>query len=252
LLCERIIARLDVKGSKLIKGIHLEGLRIIGDPHIYAKKYEESGADEIIFIDTVASLYGRENLVKIVEKTSKKIFIPLTAGGGVRTIEDIQALLNAGADKVAINTAAVNDPSLITRAVKKFGSQCIVVSVDAKRKEGKWEVYTENGREPSGKTVFEWIKQVIELGAGEIFLTSIDNEGTKQGFDLELIKKTAAFCTVPLIIAGGAGNIDHIKEIFAVNIAGVALASILHYNTLSINEIKENLKDFANIRPKRI
>ncbi|MFH0869432.1 MAG: imidazole glycerol phosphate synthase cyclase subunit [archaeon] len=260
MLCKRIIARLDVKGPNLVKGVHLEGLRIIGNPFEYAKRYEEQGADEIIYLDTVASLYGRDNLMEIVKKTTKDIFIPITVGGGIRNIEDIRALLNSGADKVAINSAAIRNPGLITEAADCFGSQCIVVSIEAKRREeGHWECYIENGREKTGKNVIEWIKEAIDLGAGEILLTSIDMEGTKKGFDLELIEEASRVCTVPLIVCGGAGNLEHIKELFkgrvgadgmnhTNDIDAVALAAVLHYNILTIAEIKKGISGLANMR----
>jgi cyclase len=248
MLCKRIIARLDVKGPDLVKGVHLEGLRIIGNPYEFAKKYEEQGADEIIYIDTVASLYGRNNLVEIVRNTTKNIFIPITVGGGIRTIDDIRALLNAGADKVAINTAAIRNPLFIKKTVEHFGSQCIVVSIEAKQKEGYWEPYIENGREKTGKDVVSWIKKAIKLGAGEILLTSIDMEGTKNGFDLELIEAAQRICTVPLVVCGGAGNLEHIREAFRKNIDGVAIASVLHYNILNVGEVKKGVSDTVSMR----
>ncbi|HYD03337.1 MAG TPA: imidazole glycerol phosphate synthase subunit HisF [Alphaproteobacteria bacterium] len=250
--CKRIIARLDVKGPNVVKGVHLEGLRIIGNPYELAKRYEEQGADEIIYIDTVASLYGRDNLVEIVKKTTKDIFIPITVGGGIRTLEDINDLLKCGADKVAINTAAINNPQIITKAAERFGSQCIVVSIEAKRREEhgivKWEAYTENGRERTHKDVIEWIKEAIKLGAGEILLTSIDCEGVKKGFDSELIDEASKVCTIPLIISGGAGNLAHIEEAFKKGVDAVSLASVLHYKTLTVSEIKEKIKNFVPIR----
>jgi cyclase len=248
MLCKRIIARLDVKGPNLVKGVHLEGLRIIGNPYEFAKKYEKQGADEIIYMDTVASLYGRDNLVEIVKNTTKNIFIPITVGGGIRTIDDIRALLNAGADKVAINTAAIRNPLLIKKAAEHFGSQCIVVSIEAKQKEGYWEPYIENAREKTGKNVLAWIKHAIKLGAGEILLTSIDMEGTKNGFDMELIESAQKVCTVPLVVCGGAGNLEHIREVFKKNIDGVALASVLHYNILHVEEIKKGVSDLVPVR----
>jgi cyclase len=248
MLCKRIIAILYVKGPSLIKGVHLEGLRIIGNPYEFAKKYEEQGVDELIYVDTVASLYGRNNLVEIVKKTTKNIFIPITVGGGIRTIDDIRMLLNSGADKVAINTAAIKNPNLIREASECFGKQCIVVSIQAKKKEGFWEAYIENGREPTGKNVIKWIKEVIKLGAGEILLTSVDMEGTKKGFDIELIKQAEKICSVPLIVSGGAGNLEHIYDVFKRKIDGVALASVLYYNILNTNEIKQKISDIVHIR----
>jgi cyclase len=248
MLCKRIIARLDVKGPNLVKGVHLEGLRIIGNPFEYAKKYEEQGADELIYIDTVASLYGRENLIEIVRKTTKNIFIPITVGGGIRILDNIRELLKSGADKVAINTAAIKNPNFIKEASDSFGSQCIVISIEAKKKENFWEAYIENGREPTNKNVIKWIKEAIKLGAGEILLTSVDMEGTKKGFDIELIKQAEKICTVPLVVSGGAGNMKHIVNVFKRKIDGVALASVLHYNILDINEIKQKISNLTNIR----
>jgi cyclase len=196
----------------------------------------------------VASLYGRDNLIEIVRNTTKNVFIPITVGGGIRTIDDIRALLNAGADKVAINTAAIRNPLFIKKAAEQFGSQCIVVSIEAKQKEGYWEPYIENGREKTGKNVLAWIKKAIKLGAGEILLTSIDTEGTKNGFDIELIEAVQKVCKVPLVVCGGAGNLEHIRGVFKKNIDGVALASVLHYNLLSIGEIKKGVSDIVSIR----
>lgn len=249
MITKRIIARLDVKGPNLVKGIHLEGLRIIGNPNEYAKKYENQGADELIFIDSVASLYGRDNLNEIVKKTTKNIFIPLTVGGGIRTLEDIRVLLNSGADKVAINTGAIKNPEFLKEAATRFGSQCIVLSVQAKKRNGYWEAYTENGREASGLNIIDWIKKAIDLGIGEVLLTSIDREGTKKGFDLELINEVEKICTVPLIICGGAGKEKDLEEIFNHNIDGVALAAILHYDISTIDKIKKNLEKNYLIRP---
>ena len=249
MLCKRIIARLDVKGPNLVKGVHLEGLRIMGNPYEFAKRYEQQGADEILYIDTVASLYGRDNLVDIVKNTTKNIFIPITVGGGVRTLEDINILLKSGADKVAINTAAINNPQFITEAANRFGSQCIVVSIEAKKRVDHWEAYTENGRERSGKDVIGWIQEAIKLGAGEILLTSIDNEGMRKGFDIELITAASNICTVPLIVCGGAGKLEDVMEVFHYNIEAVAVASILHYNVNTIGDIKEAVKGIVPIRP---
>ena len=239
----RLIARLDVKGPDVIKGVHLECLRIVGKPAFLARKYYLNGADELLYIDTVASLYGRQNLLDIVNETSDKIFIPFTVGGGIRTLEDIKEFLKAGADKVAINTVATKNPELIKEAAKMFGSQCIVGSIEAKKiGDNKWEAYTDNGREKTGLDVVEWAKKLEGLGAGEILLTSIDAEGTKNGFDLALIKEVSEAISIPLIASGGAGTLEHIKEcITQCNVNAVAVASVLHYNTLSINKIKKYL-----------
>lgn len=241
----RVIVRLDVKGPNVIKGVHLECLRIVGKPGELAEKYYLQGADELTYMDIVASLYGRQNLLNIVHQASDKIFIPFTVGGGVRTIDDIKEFLKAGADKVAMNTAATKNPELIREAAKMFGSQCIVSSIEAKKVgEGKWEAYTDNGREKTGLDVIEWAKKVEEMGAGEILLTSIDMEGTKKGFDLELIKKVSEVISIPLIASGGAGNVDHISDgIIKGKVNAVAMAAVLHYDLLTIKEIKEHLSN---------
>ncbi len=239
----RIIARLDVKGPNVIKGVHLECLRVVGKPGDLAEKYYLEGADELLYMDIVASLYRRDNLLNIVNQASDKIFIPFTVGGGIRSLQDIKEFLKAGADKVAINTAATENPNLISKAARMFGSQCIVLSIEAKRRgDNKWEVYTNNGRERTGLDVIEWIKKAEDLGAGEILLTSIDQEGTKKGFDIELIKSISEFASIPIIVSGGAGSSDDIyKCIKECNIDTIAIASILHYNISSIPQIKQNL-----------
>jgi cyclase len=236
----RLVARLDIKGTNLIKGIHLEGLRIIGDPQYYAKLYYEQGADEILYIDVVASLYGRSKLTEIVRHTAKNVFVPLTVGGGIRTLEDVKELLRAGADKVAINTAAVDRPELISEVARRFGSQCMVLSIEAKRlPRGGWEVYTECGREQSGKDVVDWAKEAVKLGAGEILLTSIDQEGTRKGFDIELVNAVASEVSVPIIVSGGYGNPSHLVELFdKSDIDAVAFADVLHYNRASFKTLR--------------
>ncbi len=237
----RIIARLDIKGSNLIKGIHLEGLRIIGDPNEYAVKYYMQGADELIYMDTVASLYGRNHLSNLIENAAKNIFIPLTVGGGIRTLDDAINIFRSGADKVAINTAAVRNPSLISSIANVFGSQSVVLSIEAKRiGNERWEVYTDGGREPSGLDVLDWAKSAVNMGAGEILLTSIDHEGTRKGFDLSLIKAVVDLVSVPVIASGGMGCPEDINS--AVNIGGaaaIAAADIFHYGRASINDVRE-------------
>lgn len=242
----RIIPRLDIKGPNVIKGVHLEGLRIVGKPAELAKKYYDQGADEILYIDIVASLYGRENILEIIKNTiSLGVFIPITVGGGIRTLEDIKNILRAGADKIAINTFAVKNPEFIKKASEKFGSQCIVGSIEAKKKEeNKWEVYIENGREKTGLDVIEWAKKLVELGVGELLITSIDQEGTEEGYDLDLIKKISDEVSVPVIACGGAKNCENLKECLEkTKCEAVAIASLLHYEKISINEIKKYLKD---------
>lgn len=237
----RLIARLDIKGPNLIKGIHLEGLRVIGNPKEYARRYYEQGADELIYMDSVASLYGRNSLHDIVRQAAQDVFVPMTVGGGLRSIQDVREILRAGADKVAINTAAIQRPELITEIAHVFGSQCMVLSIEAKHQgNDHWEVYTENGRERSGIDVLEWALQGVELGAGEILLTSIDQEGTRDGFDCKLIKSVSDAVTVPVIACGGMGMNSHLIDVVEHGHAdAVAMADILHYDRSSIPEIRE-------------
>ncbi|WP_078125508.1 imidazole glycerol phosphate synthase subunit HisF [Leptospira alexanderi] len=237
----RLIARMDIKGPNLIKGVHLEGLRVIGSPGEYAHKYYHQGIDELIYIDCVASLYGRNNLSEIVENTVKDIFVPLTVGGGIRSVEDAMQILRSGADKVAINTAAIANPNLISEISRKFGSQCVVLSVQAKQVgERKWEAYTDNGREKTGLDVIEWVEKGVKLGAGEILLTSIDREGTRKGFDIELIHAVTKVVSVPVIASGGMGAPEHLIDVVKNGEAdAVAMADILHYNRFTIGEIRK-------------
>lgn len=237
----RLIPRLDIKGANLIKGIHLEGLRVIGDPNEYAVKYYNNGADELIFMDAVASLYERNNLTDIIKKAARNVFIPITVGGGIRSIDDAKSLLRNGADKLAINTAAIREPSLITKLSEECGSQCVVISIEAKRQNnGDWEAYIDNGRERTGKKVIDWCKEAISLGAGQILLTSVDNEGTKKGFDIELIKEASTISSVPLVVSGGMGEINHFIDLAEnVDIQGVAIANLLHYGTINIQAIRD-------------
>ncbi len=229
----RIIPRLDIKGPNLVKGIHLEGLRVLGKPEFFARHYYETGADELLFMDVVASLYNRNSLQDIIRKTASEIFIPLTVGGGLRTIEDIKSVLRAGADKVALNTAAIRRPEFIREAVQKFGSSTIVISIEAKDLgNGRYEAYTDNGRESTGKDVYEWCDQVVELGAGEIFITSIDKEGTGRGFDERLIAEVSKRVDVPVIACGGAGKIEDLLNVIRKGASAVSLASMLHYECL--------------------
>lgn len=247
---KRIIARLDIKGENLVKGIQLEGLRKIGNPNEKAMNYYLQGADEILYEDVVASLYERNSLQKIIDSSTKNIFIPITVGGGIRSIEDVKSALNAGADKIAINTAAIKREKIITEVSKKFGSQCMVLSIQAKFRNGRWEAFYENGREPSGLDVIEWSIKAEKLGAGEIFLTSIDREGMAKGMDLNLIRAVTENVSIPVIASGGVGNLNDIKLAFDDgNADAVALAHILHYNEASIGEIKEHcLRNNINVR----
>lgn len=227
----RIIPRLDVKGANLVKGIHLEGLRVLGTPEVFARLYADEGADELIFIDAVASLYGRNSLLDVVAKTAQNVFIPLAVGGGIRSMDDISAALRAGADKVAINTQAINDPNFISSAAARYGSSTIVVHIDAKRnKAASWSAWTENGREPSHWDAVNWAKEAERRGCGEIMITSIDNEGTARGFDMELNSAIASAVSVPVIVSGGAGSPKHVSEAFMhADISAACVASILHY-----------------------
>lgn len=244
----RIIPRLDIKGPNLVKGIHLEGLRVLGKPWEFAYKYYQDGADELIYMDVVASLYGRNSLCDIIEKTAENIFVPLTAGGGIRSLEDIRKILRAGADKVAINTAAIQNPDLISDGAKAFGSQCIVVSIEAKQINNGYEALTDNGRETTGKDVFEWAKEVEGLGAGEILLTSIDREGVGSGYDLELTKKIAEMVKIPVIACGGCGKPEHIVEVIEKGLAdAVSVASIFHYGYLENRIDQSEFKKEGNI-----
>jgi cyclase len=239
----RVIPRLDIKGPNVVKGIHLEGLRVVGEPGELALRYYEEGADELLYMDIVASLYGRNSLLPIVERAARSIFIPMTVGGGIRSIEDIRAMLRAGADKVAINTAAVKRPDFIAEAAHQFGSQCVVISIEAKRRgPGKWEALTDNGREKTGLDAVPWAHKAAELGAGEILLTSVDQEGTGLGYDVDLIKILAASLPVPVIAAGGAGEPSHVARAAVEGRAdAVSIAAMLHYKRQTIAQIKEEL-----------
>lgn len=236
----RLIARLDIKGSNLIKGVHLEGLRVIGDPKDYAYRYYQQGIDELIYMDAVASLYGRNHLAEIIKKTVKNIFIPLTVGGGIRSVEDAASVLRSGADKIAMNTAAVSKPELINQIAETFGNQCVVLSVEAKQSTNQgWEVLTENGRERSGRNVIEWVTEAVDRGAGEILLTSVDREGTRKGFDVGLLRAVSQSVAVPVIASGGMGSPE--DAIDAVNNGGadaIAMADILHYERATIGDVR--------------
>lgn len=241
----RILARLDVKSQNVIKGIHLEGLRVIGKPFDLATKYYADGADEIVYMDTVASLYGRSNILPVVQQAAEDIFVPLTVGGGIRTEADIVAALRSGADKVAINTAAIKDPDFLTRGANALGSQCITLSIEAKsRGAGKWEALTDNGREMTGVDVLEWAKQGEGLGAGEILLTSVDQEGTQTGFDIDLIGLVRDAVRIPVIAAGGAGKAAHVIDMIKeTGCDAVCCASIFHYGKLDIPDLKRAIAD---------
>ncbi|MBS4047988.1 MAG: imidazole glycerol phosphate synthase cyclase subunit [Alphaproteobacteria bacterium] len=236
----RLIARMDIKGPHLIKGVHLEGLRKIGDPQEYAQKYYRAGADELLYMDVVASLYGRNNLTDIVRRTAENVFIPLTVGGGIRCIEDVDLLLRSGADKVAVNTAAHARPELLSEIANRFGSQCLVLSIEAKRDDkGSWEAYTDNGREHTGRDAVAWAKQGAKLGIGEILVTSVDQEGTRKGFDIELVRQITQAVAIPVIASGGMGSMEHLYKVVEQGGAdAVAMADILHYGRLALPNIR--------------
>ena len=239
----RVIARLDIKGPNLIKGVHLEGLRVVGNPIEYASTYYLEGIDEILFMDTVASLYGRNHLAEIISLTANDVFVPITVGGGIRSAKDAEDVLKSGADKIAINSAAVARPALIKEIAENFGSQATVLSVEAKKNDkDSWEVYTDNGREKSGLLVSDWVQEAASLGAGEILVTSVDKEGTGKGFDVELMRQISTKVKVPVIASGGMGTISDIHELTSqTEISGIAIAKCLHYRKISIKEIKSEI-----------
>ena len=241
-LTKRIIPCLDVKDGRVVKGVSFQNLRDAGDPVELANYYQEQGADEIVFLDISATPEGREIMIDVVKRTAENLSVPLTVGGGVRKLEHIEKLLNAGADKVSINTAAVKNPSLITAAAEEFGSQAVVVAIDAKRKEKGWEVYVSAGRVPTGLDAVEWAKRVEELGAGEILLTSIDYDGTQNGYDVELTRAVSEAVKIPVIASGGAGRPEHFYQAFVEGKADAALAaSIFHYGKYTIADVKKFL-----------
>lgn len=236
---------MDIKGPNLVKGIHLEGLRVLGKPEFFARHYYDAGADELFYMDAVASLYERNSLTDIIQRTARDIAIPLTVGGGLRSVDDIRDVLRAGADKIAINTAAIRRPELIREASRRFGSSTIVVAIEAiQQPDGSYEAYTDCGRERTGVEVFSWAERVAELGAGEIVITSVDREGTGRGYDIELTRRIAESVSIPVIAHGGAGCIDHVREVVDDGRAdAVCLASCLHYQLIADNQ--ESLDDFA-------
>lgn len=238
----RVIARLDIKGPNLIKGVHLEGLRVIGSPGEHALRYYRHGIDEIVYMDCVASLYGRNSLSNIVEMAARDVFIPITVGGGIRSVDDARQILRSGADKVAVNTAAVANPQLISDIARRFGSQCMVLSIEAKRTGEGWQVYTDNGREKTGLEVEEWAQKGVELGAGEILLTSVDQEGTRKGFDIKLVRAVTDAVSVPVIASGGMGKADDAVAVVAEGGAdAVAIADLLHYKRSTVGDVRHAL-----------
>ena len=244
MLAKRIIPCLDIDQGRVVKGVNFENLVDAGDPVEVSKRYSNEGADEITFLDITASNENRDIMINTIEKAADEVFVPLTVGGGVRNVDNIRSLLMAGADKVSINTAAVNDPSLVKEAASKFGSQCIVVAVDIKKvKDESWEVFTHGGRNKTGLNAEDWIKRMQSLGAGEILLTSMDKDGTKKGYDLEILAKINEWINIPIIASGGAGKLEHISDAFLIGKADAALcASIFHFNEYSVNQVKEFLR----------
>ena len=245
MLTKRIIPCLDVKDGKVVKGINFKNLRDIGSPPELAKAYEAQGADEVTFLDISASLESRGTLLDIVSETAKSLFVPLCVGGGIRTFEDMRDALNAGADKVSVNSAAVSNPGMITECAERFGRQCVIVAIDAKKvDENKWTVWTHGGTKDTGMDVIEWAKKVEELGAGEILLTSMDADGVKTGYDIPLTAAVADAVSIPVIASGGCGSIEHIYEVFTKTNAAAALAaSIFHYNECTVADVKQYLKE---------
>ena len=244
MLAKRIIPCLDVDKGRVVKGVKFQNLRDAGDPVEVAKSYEEQSADELVFLDITASAEERKIMIEVVQRVAETIFIPFTVGGGVSSLEDIRRLLSAGADKVSINTSAVKNPQLIYESAKRFGSQCIVVAIDAKRSERGWEVYIHGGRTPTGLNAVEWAKMVESLGAGEILLTSMDADGTKKGYDIELCRAVASAVSIPVIASGGAGTMEHFYEVFTqTNVDAALAASLFHFKEVSIPGLKAYLKN---------
>lgn len=243
MLAKRIIPCLDVESGRVVKGTNFVSLKDAGDPVELAQRYYEEGADELTFLDITASAQNRKTMVDVVRSVAKVVFIPLTVGGGISSAEDARALLNAGADKVSLNTAAVKDPTLISECAKRFGSQAVVIAIDAKRKGGSWEVYVKGGREPTGLDAVKWAKKAASLGAGEILMTSMDRDGTKDGYDLELTSTISQAVGIPVIASGGAGDLDDVAQALTEGKADAALiASLFHYRKYSIGDVKEYLK----------
>ncbi len=244
MLAKRIIPCLDIDKGRVVKGVNFVNLVDAGDPVEIATKYSNEGADEITFLDITASNEERNIIIDLVERAAEKVFVPLTVGGGVRKFEDIKDLLRAGADKVSINTSAILNPKLVTESAMKFGSQSIVVAVDIKRKDSGWEVFTHGGRKPTGLDCMEWVKKMQDYGAGEILLTSMDRDGTKKGYDLEILSILSENINIPIIASGGAGTLEHIAEAFVIGKADAALcASIFHFGEYKINDVKNYLSD---------
>ena len=244
MLAKRIIPCLDVKDGRVVKGVNFVNIRDAGDPVELAKFYSDQGADEIVFLDITATSDERSTVADVVERTAAQVFVPLTVGGGIRTLDDFRLLLRAGADKISVNSAAVSDPTLISRAAERFGSQCVVLAIDGRsRGDGTWEVVVAGGRKATGLDVVEWAKKGQQLGAGEILLTSMDADGTKAGFDLTMTKAVSDAVTIPVIASGGCGSLDHFAEVFEKTDCDAALAaSLFHFGELTVPQVKEYLK----------
>lgn len=243
MLKKRIIPCLDIKDGKTVKGIQFEDLRIAGDPVELAKKYVKDGADELVFLDITATLEGRKTLIELVEKLSLEINIPFTIGGGISSVQDVEALLKAGADKVSINSAAVRRPELVREIAQQFGNQCVVAAIDTKQLEGEDFVFINGGKIKTELKTLDWVKTVADLGAGEILLTSMDFDGTKNGFDIRMLQNVSDVCQLPMIASGGAGKMEDFTEVFTkTKVTGVLAASIFHFNEIKISDLKENLK----------
>lgn len=245
MITKRIIPCLDVKDGRVVKGVNFVGLRDAGDPVELAKFYSDAGADEIVFLDITATHEARKTVASVVERTASQVFVPLTVGGGIRTLEDFQLLLRAGADKISVNSAAVKDKTLLSRAAERFGSQCVVLAIDAKRREGgKYEVVVHGGRIPTGLDAVEWAREGERLGTGEILLTSMDADGTKAGFDLEMIRAVTEAVHIPVIASGGCGSLEHFAEVFERTDCDAALAaSLFHFGELTVEQVKGYLRE---------
>ncbi len=244
MLAKRIIPCLDVRDGRVVKGVNFVNIRDAGDPVELATYYSQQGADEIVFLDITATSDARDTVADVVERTAAQVFVPLTVGGGIRTLDDFQRLLRAGADKISVNSAAVKDPTLISRAAKRFGSQCVVVAIDARRREdGSFEVYTAGGRNPTGIDAVEWAKECERLGAGELLVTSMDTDGTKSGFDVEMLRAVTDVVSIPVIASGGCGCLAHFAEMFEQTGCDAALAaSLFHFGELTVPQVKEYLR----------
>lgn len=245
MLAKRIIPCLDVRDGKVVKGVNFVGIREVGDPVECAMEYDRQGADEICFLDITATHEGRRTMVDVVRKTAEHVFVPLTVGGGIRSVEDFREILRAGADKVSVNSAAVKNPELISQAAEIFGSQCVVAAIDAKRDEkGNFKVVVHGGRKDTGLDAVEWAKRCQELGAGEILLTSMDTDGCREGFDLELLRAVCSVVSIPVIASGGCGRLEHFSQVFEETGADAALAaSLFHFRELTVEEVKEHLAE---------